>query len=428
HYLHSTGEPALDYLRWLEQEPFKELGDGEQHQAENAALLLQRSVAQVGEDARLVLGLAGCLAFDLLAVAPMIALLEGDERRGRIAVNELVNYGLLERREERLHIGHALIHQYAAKYLSLSKEALARVALYYIEWCETQSAAGLPGYALLDEERAHCLRLIAACLESELWQEVQGLVEAIKIYLDRQGWWTEQIAALEMRLTAVRLAGDRRDEALCLNALGYTCGRRGEDDKALQWYKQSLLICHELSDQRGQGRVMNNIGLTLRNLDKNKQAVQYFDQSLTIQQEIGDRHGEGRTLNNIGILYMIQGDYSTALQYYEQCLPIRKEAGDKMGEAYTLENIATIYDDQEKPSKALGYYEQALAIRQELGDRAGEAQSCWNIGLTCKDMGDLAQAEEYISRAVEIAEVIGHPLLEEWRDGLEQVRAARQGA
>jgi hypothetical protein len=91
HYLHSTGEPAVDYLRWLEQEPFKELGDGEQHQAENAALLLQRSVAQVGEDARLVLGLAGCLAFDLLAVAPMIALLEGDERRGRIAVNELVN-------------------------------------------------------------------------------------------------------------------------------------------------------------------------------------------------------------------------------------------------------------------------------------------------------------------------------------------------
>jgi len=50
-------------------------------QAENAALLLQRSAAQVGEDSRLVLGLAGCLAFDLLATAPMIALLENDERR-----------------------------------------------------------------------------------------------------------------------------------------------------------------------------------------------------------------------------------------------------------------------------------------------------------------------------------------------------------
>ncbi|MCI5167001.1 MAG: hypothetical protein D3903_13135, partial [Candidatus Electrothrix sp. GM3_4] len=107
-YLSSTGESTADYLRWLKQEPFKELGDGE-HQEENAALLLRRSVAQVNEDARLVLGLAGCLAFATLAVAPIMALLEDDERRRRTAVNELVNYGLLERRKERLHIGHALI-------------------------------------------------------------------------------------------------------------------------------------------------------------------------------------------------------------------------------------------------------------------------------------------------------------------------------
>ena len=76
HYLHSTGEPATDYLRWLEQEPFRELGEREEHQRDNAALLLARSTAQVGDDARLVLGLAGTLAFDLLATAPMTALLE----------------------------------------------------------------------------------------------------------------------------------------------------------------------------------------------------------------------------------------------------------------------------------------------------------------------------------------------------------------
>jgi hypothetical protein len=60
-YLSSTGENAADYLRWIEQEPFKELGSG-QHQEENTALLLRRSVAQVSDDARLALSVAGCLA------------------------------------------------------------------------------------------------------------------------------------------------------------------------------------------------------------------------------------------------------------------------------------------------------------------------------------------------------------------------------
>lgn len=428
HYLHSTGEPAVDYLRWLEQEPFKELGDGEQHQAGNAALLLQRSAAQVGEDSRLVLGLAGTLAYDLLATAPMIALLEDDERRCRLAVNELVNYGLLERRDNRLHIGHALIHQYAATHLGLSKDALQRVAHYYRGWCRTQSAAGLPGYALLNDERTHCLRLIAACLDGGLWEEVQGLVGAIYIYLDRQGWWIEKLTALEMNLTAARKTEDRRDEAWCLNSLGYTCWKRGEKDQALVWYEQSLPIDRELGDRKGEGVTLNNMAAIYDDLGKYEQALEYYKQDLSICREGGDRKGEGATLNNIATVYYNQKDYEQALQYYEQSLPIAQEIGHKVLEGTTLNNIATIYRAQGKSSKAAEYYKKDLAICRELGDRAGEAQSCWNIGLTYYDMGDLARAEEYIALAVEIAEAIGHPLLEGWRKGLEQVRAMRQGA
>ncbi|MCI5220315.1 MAG: tetratricopeptide repeat protein, partial [Candidatus Electrothrix sp. LOE2] len=408
--------------------PFKELGDGEQHQAGNAALLLQRSAAQVGEDSRLVLGLAGTLAYDLLATAPMIALLEDDERRCRLAVNELVNYGLLERLDNRLHIGHALIHQYAATHLGLSKEALQRVAHYYIGWCRTQSAAGLPGYVLLDDERTHCLRLIAACLDGELWREVKVLVGAIDVYLERQGYWTEELAALEMRLTAAQQTEDRRDEAWCLNSLGYTCERRGDKEQALAWYEQSLPIRHELCDRKGEGVTLNNMAAIYDDLGKYEQALEQYEQSLRIRREGGDREGEGTTLNNIATVYYHQGEYEQALSYYEQSLPLRREAGDKIGEGTTLNNIAAIYDAQGKPDKAVEYYKKALAICRELGDRAGEAVTCWNIGLTYEDMGELAKAEEYISLAVEIAEGMGHPSLEGWRKGLERVRAGRQGA
>ena len=354
-----------------------------------------------------------------------MALLEGDERRGRIAVNELVNYGLLERREDRLHIGHALIHQYAAKHLGLSKEALKRVAHYYIGWCQTQSAAGLPGYALLDEERAHCLRLIAVCLDKELWQEVKGLMEVIRVYLDRRGWWTEGLVAREMCLIAVRQTKDRSKEGLFLNVLGRIYSVHGEPAKALVYCKQSLEIRRETGNREGEARVLNNIAKIYAVQGKHEQALQQYQQSLMIAREIGDRQGEGWTLNNLAKLAYAQGDFETALTYLQESLFIRQEVGDKAGEGVTLNDIGMICRSQGSATKALEYHEQAFAIWKKLGDRAGEAGTHWNIGLAYAEQGDPVKAEKYIALAVQLMETISAPALDQCRKSLERVRDKR---
>ncbi|MCI5157868.1 MAG: hypothetical protein D3906_05400, partial [Candidatus Electrothrix sp. AUS1_2] len=426
HYLRSTGESAADYLRWLEKEPLKELGDGE-HQEENAALLLRRSVMQVSDDARLALSVAGTLAFAPIARTPVAVILEDDERRARKALGELVNYGLLEKREERWQVSHALVHTYAHTELGLSREALIRLAKYYIAFCRIQIEAGLPGYARLNEERTHYLQLMQSCLKSKLWQAEQYLEGAIAVYLDRQGYWLELRAALEMRLTAAKQSGNLGDQCLSLHNLGYTCERRGEYEQALVWYEQSLTIACDLGDRKGEGVTLNNIAEIYRKQDKHELALHRYEQSLSIARNVGDQNGEARSLNNIGLLYESQDDYETALQFYEQCLPIWREVGDKIGKGATLNNIASVYHAQGNYRKALKNHKQALAIRREHGDRAGDAESCWNIGNNYAMLSDLAQAEEHIALAVQVAEQIGHPSLEKYRDGLAGVRAALQG-
>jgi tetratricopeptide (TPR) repeat protein len=425
-YLDSTGESAADYLQWLEKEPFKELGDGT-HQEENAALLLRRSMAQVSEDARLALGVAGTLAFAPIAREPVAHVLNRDERRARKALGELVNYDLLEKREERWQISHALIHTYARKELALSYESLERVAELYIQAFHAASEDGIKGYAFLDSERTHCLQLLESCLASELWREVKALVKESDIYLERQGHWTQELNTLEMGLTAARQAGDRRDEQWSLNSLGYTCERRGEPNKALAWYEQCLPIACELGDRQGKGVILNNMAEIYRQQGRYDKALQYFEQSLSIRREIGDRGAEGESLNNIGRLYFDQGDYKQALQYHEQSLSICKRLGYTTEVGANLNNVADIYRVQGNPAKALEYFKQALTIVQEEGDRAKQAVTCGNIGRAYYDMGDLSKAEEYITFAVEIAEQIGHPALDQFRDGLARVRSARQG-
>ncbi|XCN74497.1 MAG: tetratricopeptide repeat protein [Candidatus Electrothrix aestuarii] len=429
HYLHSTGEPATDYLRWLQKRPFRKLQTGDRHQQDNAALLLERSVEQVNPDAVQVLRLAGVLAFAPLSLMSVMVVLstEGEdeeelELRSMEAVNELVNYGLLERRKEGLHIGHALIHEYAAGQLGLGKEELKRVATFYIGWCEEQSEAGLEGYARMDGERVHCLRMIGACLERELWGEVKLLVRAIDIYLERQGWWTEQLAALEIHLTATRKAGDRKGEGWSLNSLGNTCYSRGKLDLAMHWYEQALPIWLELCLQMDEGVTLNNMALIYRQQGRYKEALIKAEQSLSIQQEVGYREGEGSTLDNIAGGYYDQKDYRQALQYYQKSLLIRFEVGDKVGLGETFNNIANTYNALGKPNKAVECHQQALMIFCELCDRAKEMVTCWNISFTYKDLGDLVKTEEYLVQAMQIAEAIDHHELERFRDNLIYVR------
>ncbi len=150
-YLSTRGESATDYLRWLEKRPFRKLRTGE-HQEDNAALLLERSVEQVSSDAVQALRLAGVLAFAPISLEPVAAVLvkntgmepQGlweklkavfssrrsarieysaeDELRSMDALSELVRYGILEKQKDRWQVSHALIHTYACTELTLSSE------------------------------------------------------------------------------------------------------------------------------------------------------------------------------------------------------------------------------------------------------------------------------------------------------------------
>ncbi len=425
-YLCETGESAAEYLGWLEKEPFKELGSGE-HQQENAALLLRRSVEQLSEEACDALRIIGTLAFAPIIRESVTVLVEDNTRRYRTTLNELVNFGLLDRSDHCWQISHALFHSYVRTELPLNPVYFKWLVRYYILFAQEQSQTGLPGYARLDRIRAHCLHLIESCLYKEMWQEVQVFVRVISTYLDRQGHWAEWQTALHLRLKATQETGDLRDEGRCLNGLGYICGKFGEYDNALNYYEQSLEIAHELSDRKEEGAILNNIDEIYIHQGKNEKALEYCKQSLTIMQEINDREGEGVTLNNIGMIYMSNGNNEKALKFMKQALLINQKIGNKAGEGLILNNIAGIYYEQGMTHNSLEYWKQSMVIHQALGDKAWEAVNRWNIGLAYEDQGELVQAEEYISHAVQIAETIGHPELKKYREGLEQVQMKQHG-
>lgn len=397
HYLQTTGEPTAEYLTWLQNQPLEALDQGT-HRIESVNVLLTRSLTHVSAEAHQTLAVFGVLAFAPVNREMLMAALPGMQLRRPL--NELINYGLLLRDGECYTLSHALIHTYIRERCSAPMEVVERLAAFYTAFAHEQSKQKLAGYARLDAERVHIMRVLEMCKAQAQWKAVSTLVKAVWKYLDIRGYWMEYQSALEMNLIAAQKQGDRQDEGWCVNELGLTCNNRGEYRKALIYCEQSLAIWRELGDKVKEGNTFNNFSQIYHNQGDYTTALGCLEQSLSIAREIGDKSSEAPILNNLGLIYEARGDYATALTCWELALTSWRKIRDKEGEGKTLNNIGQIYDNLGDHAKASTYWEQSLAISRETGDKAGEAVTISNLATISYTLGDYATTLTYLERSL----------------------------
>jgi len=226
-------------------------------------------------------------------------------------------------------------------------------------------------------------------------------------YHDNSGKKLQAIFYYEQALALARTLGDQKNEASLLNNIGAVWADLGEKRKALDYYEQALPLRRALGDRGGEATTLNNIGAVWDGLGEKRKALDYYEQALSLRQAVGDRGGEATTLNNIGAVWSALGEKRKALDYYEQALPLRQAVGDRGGEAVTLNNIGAVWDGLGEKRKALDYYEQALSLRQAVGDRGGEATTLNNIGMVWDALGAQQKALDYYEQALPLHRAVG---------------------
>ncbi len=421
-YLAQRQEEAADYLAWLEETPLRALDHG-QRQRDSVPLLMERSLAQVSEEARDALAVVGILALAPFSRDVVAAALGTSPREASRALGESVDYGLLLRSEGRNQVSHALVHTYARERLGPPGEVIKRLAAHYAAFARDQSQLGLEGYARLDAERPHMIGVVERCVEQEAWEAARGLAWAIgdqEGYLDMQGHWAERVNALQAGLVAVRALEDRDNEGAFLYNLGNAYSDLGQADQAIEFDEQSLVIAREVGDRQGEGIGLGELGNVYSALGQWERAVEYYNRALAIAREIcaastqgsqewtAARLSEGNQLGNIGLAYRALGQVERAIEYHEQALAVYRKFGDqRRGEAHQLGNLGNALHELEQVERAIKYHEQALAIAREIGDRHGEGDDLGNLGNAYHDLGQLERAAEYHELALAIHREIG---------------------
>lgn len=216
--------------------------------------------------------------------------------------------------------------------------------------------------------------------------------------------------------------GDRRGEGVAFDNLGNAYADLGELSKAIEFYEQALGIMHEIGDRLSVSAVLGNLGIAYRNLGNAREAINFFKQALVIDHKIGDYRGEGADLGNLGNAYADLGDMRKAIKFHKQALVIHRAIGDHRGEGSILGNLGNAYSALGKARKAIEFYKAQLVIASEIGNRRSEGNALNNLGLAYKNLGDQEKAIQYTEQALALYEAIESPNSQQARIRLANLR------
>ncbi|PXF56866.1 MAG: hypothetical protein C4B59_16220 [Candidatus Methanogaster sp.] len=187
-----------------------------------------------------------------------------------------------------------------------------------------------------------------ACMAEEYDRAVEIIFDH-KLHEDLDRWGNYQIL---VELYSGVLPRDHfRDEPLLgslethggvLGNLGNAYSNLGQVEKAIEYYKDALVISREIGDRRGEGNRLGNLGNAYSNLGQVEKAIEYYEDALVISREIGDRRGEGNRLGNLGNAYSDLGQVEKAIEYYEGALTIGKEIKDPRIIDFCEQNIVSV--------------------------------------------------------------------------------------
>jgi len=178
--------------------------------------------------------------------------------------------------------------------------------------------------------------------------------------------------------------------------------RKGEYQKSIEHFEQSLEVTKETQDLFRQERNLGSIGVVLESLGEYQRSIQYCTEAIAINRTVGNRRNEGTMLGNLGMLYTSLGEYTKAQTHLEQALKISQEIGNRSQESVHLGNLGIIFDSQGEYDKAVETYQTSLKVCQEIGDKQQEGLSLGNLGESYIKLQQWDKAEEYLSQAIEL--------------------------
>lgn len=186
------------------------------------------------------------------------------------------------------------------------------------------------------------------------------------------------------------------DEINIRQHLGSLYHRTGDMNRAIDNYKQALLLSNEAGNERQRAQanmalggayfIIGNLG---ESLDNYLQALRFYEQQR-------DQNRMVSVFNGLANIYTKQNNFSKALEYNLKAAQIYEASSDRFRTLLSYDQVGNMYFRQKNYRKANEYFLRSLNLYRELNNRAGEASTLIQLGNISYESGQFdAAAAQY---------------------------------
>ena len=136
-----------------------------------------------------------------------------------------------------------------------------------------------------------------------------------------------------------------------------------DKSKAGDFYLKSLGLARENKDSITMGRIAMRRGLLYVDIGEIDKAIEVYKECVLINEKLGNSIAAGKASINLGVIYANQGDFEKAITNYNKCSEAYRELDENhyMIAGMTL-NIGGIYQRMEDYEKAMESYKNCLDV------------------------------------------------------------------
>ncbi len=162
------------------------------------------------------------------------------------------------------------------------------------------------------------------------------------------GQYTQAQAAYQQALALQVAFGDPPSQARSLLGLAEACEALAQDEAALAYYHQYLDLLHHTHLASSPPPTSLAAALTRRarlydRLGNDERALQDYREALAIAQAQEDDYYAAIAWSGLGNTHYSLGNATEALTAYEHALDLKSELGDRFGAAIQLQNLSQVY-------------------------------------------------------------------------------------
>lgn len=205
--------------------------------------------------------------------------------------------------------------------------------------------------------------------------------------------------ALQMSLKE----NNTENKAVCFLVLAKAEQLKSNNENALLYYMQSLMVFEKLNNHEFMARIYSAISSLYFDWKIYDKSTEYSHLSATTWKNIKQTDNYYNELPKLALAYENRNMPDSALFYYKKIQRYNRQVEDTASIVAVLHTLANIYKEKKHYEQTIDCYREILQYNRILNDTSKIIRALNNLGFTYELTGQTRKSIQYLTEALQIA-------------------------